>query len=437
MYRLTYKLFWLSSGSQHWTRRKFTPAGQFVMVCMTMAALLGIDTDLTLAYQVFTLSLTLLVVAYLASSFFRGRFEAERSLPPFVTAGEPFSYKARVTNKGRKSLHGLEVVELLSDPRPTFEAFCNRAPPWWRGLYPHWRMLLSRRQAGEVKAQSLARLPLQDSVDLTMEGLAHRRGYMEFSALTIARRDALGLCRALIDVPGPQVLLVLPKRYNMPEIQLPGTRSYQHGGVTMAASKGDSEEFVGLRDYRPGDPMKIIHWKSFARIGKPVVKEYQDEYFERHALVLDTFVQAEHEAVFEEAVSLAASFVCTLETQENLLDLMFVGKRAYTFTAGLGQLHTESMLEVLAGVQYCADDQLADLRLAILERRASLSGCILILLAWDQRRRDLVQELATLGLPLKVYVVVADQPLEIEAPTAEVQVLKAGKIQQGLVSGNP
>ena len=433
MVRLIYKMLWLSSGSQHWTRRRFTLAGQFVMVCMTVAAILGIDTDLTLAYQVFTLSFSLLLLAYLASFRFRGRFEVKRHLPPFVTAGEPFSYQTSVINKGKKPQQGLELVECFVDPRPSFEQFRAAAPPWWQGLYPHWRQCLSRRQAGEVQEQTIERLPLQRSVDVTMQGLAQHRGYMEFSALSIARRDPLGLCRALIDVPNPQTLLVLPRRYDLPELQLPGARSYQHGGVTLAVSKGDSEEFVGLRDYRPGDPLQKIHWKSFARIGKPVVKEFQDEYFERHALVLDTFVQAEHEAIFEAAVSLAASFVCTLETQENLLDLMFVGDRTYTFTSGAGQLHTEGMLEVLAGVQYCADAQFADLRVAILEQRAKLSGCILILLAWDQQRRDLVQELIQLGLPLKVFVVAADEGIEIEATIADIQLLIVGKMQQGLL----
>ena len=46
---------------------------------------------------------------------------------------------------------------------------------------------------------------------------------------------------------------------------------------------------MSLRDYRPGDPLQRIHWKSFARTGDPVVREYQDEFFERHALILDTF----------------------------------------------------------------------------------------------------------------------------------------------------
>ena len=39
-----------------------------------------------------------------------------------------------------------------------------------------------------------------------------------------------------------------------------------------------------------GDPLRKIHWRSWARRGKPVVKEYQEEYFSRIALVLDTFL---------------------------------------------------------------------------------------------------------------------------------------------------
>ena len=61
----------------------------------------------------------------------------------------------------------------------------------------------------------------------------------------------------------------------------------------MASSVGESEEFVSLRDYRRGDPMRHIHWKSWAKTGKPIVKEFQDEFFVRHALILDTFAGGE------------------------------------------------------------------------------------------------------------------------------------------------
>lgn len=53
--------------------------------------------------------------------------------------------------------------------------------------------------------------------------------------------------------------------------------------------------------------------------------------------------------MFEEAVSVAASFACTLRNQESL-DLMFVGAKAFLFTAGRGVAHTDQLLEILAGV---------------------------------------------------------------------------------------
>ena len=434
MYRFIYKVFHTGAGSRFWSRRRFTQAGRFLLLCVLVAALLGIDTDLTMTFQLFTLALAMLAVAFLATLVYRGRFEATRRLPSFVTAGERFSYRTRVTNGGQRMESAIEVLERLRDPRPQFKDFRADAPSWWRGLYPHWRRHLAQRQPGEIEVQQVAQVPPGQTVDVTMEGIAHRRGYLEFEAVTVARLDPLGLCRALRDLPRRERLLVLPKRYDLPELDLPGARIYQHGGVTLAASKGDSEEFVGLRDYRPGDPLKHIHWKSFARTRKPIVKEYQDEYFERHALVLETFTDAAGERVFEEAVSLAASFVCTLESQENLLDLLFVGDRTYSFTAGTGQLHTDSMLEILAGVRPCADDRFEDLREAVLQRRPSLSGCILVLIRWDQARRDLVDELSASGLPVRIFLITADESLVIDEPPAELRVLVAGKIEEGLAA---
>ena len=116
---------------------------------------------------------------------------------------------------------------------------------------------------------------------------------------------------------------------------------------------GQSEEYVALRDYRHGDPLRHIHWRSWARVGEPVVKEFEDEFFVRHALVLDTFTDHPHSEVFEEAVSVAASFACTMPTQESLLDLLFVGPQSYCFTAGRGVAHVEQMLEILASVRAC------------------------------------------------------------------------------------
>jgi uncharacterized protein (DUF58 family) len=135
-----------------------------------------------------------------------------------------------------------------------------------------------------------------------------------------------------------------------------------------------------------------------------VVREYQDEYFVRHALVLDTFAAAEGPR-FEAAVSVAASLACALDTGEALLDLLFVGPRAYVFTAGRGLAHLDQLLEILAVVQPCRDQGFATLARLVMTRAATLSGCLVVLLGWDEERAALVRELDGLGIPTLALVV--------------------------------
>jgi uncharacterized protein (DUF58 family) len=205
-------------------------------------------------------------------------------------------------------------------------------------------------------------------------------------------------------------MLILPKRYPLPPLALPGTLKYQEGGVALAANVGQSEEFVALRDYRRGDPLRHIHWRSWARTGKPIVKEFEDEFFVRHALVLDTFHPQPNSEVFEEAVSVAASFACTIQTQESLLDLLFVGAEAYCFTSGRGLAHADQMLEILASVRTGGGKTFSDLEQLVLNHAAAVSNCICIFLAWDEPRRRFVEKLKASGVPVMVVVVMAEPP---------------------------
>ena len=435
--RIAYLSLRLFSRVKYWSTRKLTGPGRFVQGGIIVSAVAGIDTDLIMAYQIFALLVALLLVSLASSVLFRLRFDALRTLPPFVTAGEVFNYRISISNRTGATKRDLILIDNLVDPRPTYaeyREFLGSVKPqgWLRpGPYRRWQALIATKQNGDVLEKKLPTLAFNRAVELDLELVPHKRGYLHFTGITLALPDPLGLAKALFTVPSEQSLVVLPKRYALPPIKLPGTPVYQQGGVSLATSKGDFEEFLGLRDYYPGDSLQRIHWKSFARVGHPVVKEYQDEFFERHALVLDTFTTLDNDEIFEEAVSIAASFLCSVGTQENLLDLMFVGAEAYTFTAGAGQLHIEGMLRILAGVHPCTNDSFAELRRSVLERRTALSGCILILLAWDKPRRDLVEELNAQGLPMLVLVVSKD-PEVVQSDFPWVHGLKLGQIERGL-----
>jgi hypothetical protein len=184
--------------------------------------------------------------------------------------------------------------------------------------------------------------------------------------------------------------------------------------------------------------LRHIHWRSWARVGRPVVKEFQDEFFVRHALVLDTFTDHQESEVFEEAVSVAASFACTLPTQESLLDLLFVGPQSYCFTAGRGVAHVDQMLEILASVHPCSDQPFRALEHLVLGHVEVVSGCICVFLHWDEARRSFVRKLKALGVPVQVLVIVQpgqDQPLDPGPLSEEPErftILEVGRIETGL-----
>jgi uncharacterized protein (DUF58 family) len=426
MWRVSHRVFRAVAALLHWANRRFTAAGMLVVSGIAISGAVGVDTTLSLAFQTFSLLLALIAVSALCLPWMRVRVAAERELPRVATAGEPFTYRLCLTNPGAGALDGLSAFEDFADPRPTYEAFRSavRFP-----TYRAWKRMVAAQRAAHASEQPLPALSPRSRTEVEVHARALRRGVAHSDGITVARADPLGLVKALTRVPRRANLIVLPRRYELPPLELPGSRRYQPGGVTLAASVGDSEEFVGLRDYRPGDPLQHIHWKSFARAAKPIVKEFQNEYFERHALVLDTFVAGREERSFEEAVSIAASFACTIDTRESLLDLMFIGAQAYIHTAGRGQLHAGTLLEILAGVQPCRDKPFSVLGDAVIARRYSLTGCICVLVGWDGERAAFVQRLQSHGIAARVIAVsaspVADRP-------EWLLVVEPGKVQEAL-----
>jgi uncharacterized protein (DUF58 family) len=441
LYKLIYWNYHAASGVWYWARRRFTLAGLCVAGGFLLAGLTGLDIENTVIYQSFALLLAFLLLAFAGSFLFRANFSVTRSLPRFGTAGQPLKYHVTVKNLTAKPQVGLVLLEELADPRPNFDDWLAFQLAESRRVRP-FRVAQRRRKnpfrLANVKNSEVPPLPPRGEAEATVEMLPLRRGILHLAGMALAQPDPLGLCRALRKISAPQAVLILPKRYPVPPIALPGALRYQEGGVALATNVGRSEEFVALRDYRHGDPLRHIHWRSWAKTGKPIVKEFEDEFFVRHALVLDTFDNEPNSEILEEAVSVAASFACTVLTQESLLDLLFVGNQSYCFTAGRGLAHADQMLEILASVKNCADKKFEVLEQLVLNHIAVVSGCICVLQRWDESRRKFVQKVKALGVPLLVLIIVppsggiSGAGGELVDALGTIRVLEIGKIAEEL-----
>ena len=440
LYKPVYWIYRTTSSLWYWLRRRFTPTGLCVAGGFVITGAVGADIENTVIYQSFSLLLALLLLAVASSVFFRATFSVRRVLPRVGTAGQPLHYRVQVRNLTGKTQTGLTLIEELADPRPAFPEWLAFQLAEGRRIRP-FRVAQYRRKnpfrLANLKEAEVPPLAANGETEAQVEILPLRRGILRFTGVTLARPDPLGLFRSFIKIPAPQTVLILPKRYSIPPIALPGALRYQEGGVALAANVGRSEEFVALREYRHGDPLRHIHWRSWAKTGKPIVKEFEDEFFVRHALVLDTFDDEPNSEVLEEAVSVAASFACTVLTQESLLDLLFVGNQSYCFTAGRGLAHADQMLEILASVRNCADKKFETLEHLVLNHISAVSGCICVLQRWDDARKDLVKKLRVLDIPLLVLVVVRPGEKKPDAgplrdEPENFHVLEIGRIEEEL-----
>lgn len=386
-----------------WVRDRLTPSGMTLLGLTAFAAAAGIDTRANPAHLLFTLGISLLVVDALGVALARRRtvaLRAQRLLPRFISADQPGRYRLQVWNAGKHAVAPQVLLEHLAQPWPEAGSLPRRAG------YSSFLERLRRLRTLEVDRLTLP--PLLPGQRVELDAVVHpsARGLAQFAGLYRVLHGPLGLVESRVRVDAPlATLAVLPARLSVAVPPSASQRLLQPGGISLALHVGEAEEFRSLRDYRPGDPLRTIHWRSFARTGKPLVREYQEEFFSRHALVLDTAGGQAFGATFETAVSLAAGLVSRPREADSLLDLMFVGDRVHRLTSGRGLGETDTLLRVLATVMPSPAAGIAAL-LASMERHADqVSSLIIIFLAWDEVRRQAVDRLLARGLrPLVLLV---------------------------------
>lgn len=335
-----------------------------------------------------------LLSAVLVGWPFRPRLTLSRRLPPPVSAGDELLYSVVVHNPGRLTARSIAIEErrLPLELRPLGE------PPLIDSLAPGERR--------EVVLRLQCRL----------------RGAYELKALQAASLFPSALFKWPRRSPTRDRLLVYPRFERLQSFELPVGHSYQPGGIPVASQVGESTEFAGTREWREGDRTRDIHWPSFARTGRLVVREFQEEYFVRLALVLDVESRsAEEDERFERSLSLAAAIADVLARQEYIIDIFAAGPQVFHFQAGRALAHFENILEILACLE--PGDRLdpVGLESALLPQAEQLSAVILVVMHWEPSRAGLVNRLKERGLAVRVLCVHPEQRPEGLAPEELVE----------------
>jgi uncharacterized protein (DUF58 family) len=221
--------------------------------------------------------------------------------------------------------------------------------------------------------------------------------------------------------------VVVPRVARVVSIAVPKNRHQQAGGVARASRTGDATDLLGVRPYRPGDPVRDLHARSWARHGAPMVREYQEEYFTRMGVVVDTDASAATSAHLEGALSLAAGVVASLSRGEALVDILAAGEHVEKLSLGGGPGALDQALDILAAVQakpgFFRDRVLGNLA-PHLER---LSSVVLVALVWDDARAALASALRSRGVGCLVLVVGDGSSRTSQVTTVPLQAIAGGE----------
>lgn len=341
---------------------RLTARGRFLFASLVAFSFLGLDAMSTRVYLLFSIAFGLFLAAFLFGFRPPPRVRVSGGAPARATAGTPVRFQVGLDAHAYPDLH-------LDLPSP-------------RGV-----TITPPEIVGGKGSATL---------------LAERRGRYEVRGARVSRADPLGLfLTPAVRLPD-QALLVYPRFAPLATFDIPLGRRHQPGGIPLSSNTGDSVEFVGTRDYREGDPIRAIHWRSWARRGAPVVKEYQEEYFCRIAIVLDTF--AKPGPSFERSVSAVASIADYFSRSEYVVDILAAGPDIYEVSAGRSLAYLENILDVLACLEPCAEPPFQTIGPVVFERLASVTTVVAILQDWDETRRDFLRRVKAAGTSVRVIL---------------------------------
>ena len=236
-----------------WKRRlTFTALGRWYVGLTIAIGFAAINTGNNLLFLVLGLLLSSIVVSGILSETSLRALRIERRLPISASVGADALVGLIARNgKPRAPSVGLTVREKGGDVAG-------------RGLF----LVLGPGRSEEV----------------TYHFKPARRGVHRFEQLEVSTRAPFGLFEKARPLSAPAELIVFPRRIAPPPLE---PRQLAREGERTTGRAGHGLEMHALRDYRPGEDARSIHWRSSARAGKLIGIDREQERRRQVCVLLD------------------------------------------------------------------------------------------------------------------------------------------------------
>lgn len=226
-----------------------------------------------------------------------------------------------------------------------------------------WAEAHEKSDMPEHGGEMVISLPRGSYGEWTLRTLCLQRGKYNLGPLAIVSSDPLGLFQKTRWFGEAQPFTVYPSIVELPNFAVPSSdlpgdaTSRQHTQVVTPAA-------AGIRDYMPGDSYSRVHWRTTARMGKLMVKEFEQEESAKVWIVLDMEEGAHRgsgpESSEECAVTAAASIADKYLQQGLPVGITAVGDIEVNLEPKPGLNQSDMIMNGLAEIKARGSTPLAD-----------------------------------------------------------------------------
>lgn len=281
------------------------------------------------------------------------------------------------------------------------------------------RINLSLRDVIPAGLQAMVETPLPVSLppgrsDTVQYGLRlARRGVHTVPSIELESSDLLGLAPHVRRIPLATEIIVYPRTVELAHELLPLDRGGGSAPIEASREKGEGSGFFGIREYRPGDPLRHVHWPTTARLDRLAVIEWEAEQSTDTILALDTrasaVVELDDGSTLDLAAGVAASLGKLIMDRGDTLELLVPGQHPWTNSRGSGN----SMATLLEQLARTGPSEGSDLAALLRDRSARLVPGVLVAILTargDERLIAACKALLGVRAYVWVYALASDHP---------------------------
>lgn len=445
-WRRLYRLYKSNSSASEGFGHRITVFGYLVITFFSIALTLRLSSASNSLFGLVSFLAATCIFSIILVLFRKASVEVKRELPSVGTVGEKLSYDVVIKNNSMFKLTSTRLVELVQTVIPSEEVFINSVEPGEekRNAFDRlfvvyrWKWLTEMREEFSSKVSAPIEIKGKAEERVTMSILPKRRGYIKLSNMRLLLPDPFFLFQKCKKIPqSSSQVLILPSMYSVLPIVADGNmQSYKSGDIASHLI-GQSSEFVGLREYRAGDQIRNLDWKSWAKTGEPYVREYEDTFESKLGVFIDTAVAPSHYQEFEESISLAASFVSADQYQNGIVEHLFIQNQEGVKALSRTLDKVEKMQQILACADMEVDADTKELLASIGKRSKDLNTLIMLFCKWDEEKRELVNKIEALGISPVCFLInsnreIAEKSLSSHSIGIPPYLLNIGEIQNDL-----